>query len=114
MSLAYEHRQSETEILSRSSFATVCFAAHFGILIVYNLQASKEELARRKQFDTAIKRPYFHVKALPMSQLQAWNSYIDYILTKNDAGSIVRLFERCLVACATYPGHHPNLNFLEY
>lgn len=60
-------------------------------------------------FEDAIKRPYFHVKPLPSSQLQAWDSYIDYILKKDDAGAIVRLFERCLVACANYPGTSPFL-----
>ena len=61
-------------------------------------------MGRRKLFDTVINRPYFHVKPLPAVQLHAWNSYVDYILTKEDVGTIVRLFERCLVACASYPG----------
>jgi pre-mRNA-processing factor 39 len=68
------------------------------------VQESMAELTRRKVFEDVIKRPYFHVKPLPSSQLQAWDSYVDYILKKEDAGAIVRLFERCLVACASYPG----------
>lgn len=68
------------------------------------MQETKEELTRKKAFEDLIKRPYFHVKPLPAVQLATWDSYIDYILTKEDAGSIVRLFERCLVACANYPG----------
>ena len=70
------------------------------------MQATKEELERRRQFEDAIKRPYFHVKPLDRNQLVAWNSYIDYVLANGDAGTIVRLFERCLVACASYPGSH--------
>lgn len=68
------------------------------------LQETKAELEQRKVFEDAIKRPYFHVKPLDQNQLTAWNSYIDYVLQKQDAGVIVRLFERCLVACASYPG----------
>ena len=68
------------------------------------VQAIKAELGERKQFEDLIRRPYFHVKPLDQGQLAAWNNYIDYILKKDDAGAIVRLFERCLVACASYPG----------
>ena len=67
-------------------------------------QATKAELDERKQFEDLIRRPYFHVKPLDRGQLGAWNNYIDYILKKEDAGAIVRLFERCLVPCASYPG----------
>ena len=35
--------------------------------------------------------------------------YLDYIEEKKDIGMIIRLYERCLVACASYPG---NLLFL--
>ena len=68
------------------------------------MQATKAELDERKQFEDLIRRPYFHVKPLDQGQLGAWNNYIDYILKKEDAGAIVRLFERCLVPCASYPG----------
>lgn len=30
--------------------------------------------------------------------------YLDYIEKKKDIGMIIRLYERCLVACASYPG----------
>lgn len=30
--------------------------------------------------------------------------YLDYIEEKKDIGMIIRLYERCLVACASYPG----------
>ena len=31
--------------------------------------------------------------------------YLDYIEEKKDIGMIIRLYERCLVACASYPGN---------
>ena len=59
---------------------------------------------KRQEFEGSIKRPYFHVKALDAAQLATWWAYLDYIQKSGDAGSIVRLYERCLVACASYPG----------
>ncbi|DBB06521.1 TPA: hypothetical protein ACH3X1_012070 [Trebouxia sp. C0004] len=64
---------------------------------------TKEEWYRRKPFEDAIKRPYFHVKPLDLAQLQNWSRYLDYIEEKKDIGMIIRLYERCLVACASYP-----------
>lgn len=37
--------------------------------------STKEEWQRRKPFEDAIKRPYFHVKPLDMAQLQNWSRY---------------------------------------
>ena len=33
-----------------------------------------------------------------------WCRYLDYVEAKGDVGMTVRMFERCLVACANYPG----------
>ncbi|KAL3154174.1 hypothetical protein ABBQ32_013692 [Trebouxia sp. C0010 RCD-2024] len=66
-------------------------------------RSTKEEWQRRKPFEDAIKRPYFHVKPLDLAQLQNWSRYLDYIEEKKDIGMIIRLYERCLVACASYP-----------
>ena len=38
--------------------------------------ATKEEWTRRKPFEDAIKRPYFHVKPLDLAQLQNWSRYL--------------------------------------
>ncbi len=43
-------------------------------------QATREELGRRRAFEDAIKRPYFHVKPLDGAQLAAWGRYLDYAL----------------------------------
>ncbi|KAL0031827.1 hypothetical protein WJX79_009679 [Trebouxia sp. C0005] len=68
-----------------------------------SIAMTKEEWYRRKPFEDAIKRPYFHVKPLDSAQLQNWSRYLDYIEEKKDIGMIIRLYERCLVACASYP-----------
>ncbi|EIE26590.1 hypothetical protein COCSUDRAFT_59113 [Coccomyxa subellipsoidea C-169] len=65
-------------------------------------EASKEEVGRRKVFEDAIKRPYFHVKALDGAQLAAWSRLLDYAEERGDNSVTTHLYERCLVACAQY------------
>ncbi|CAL8466906.1 g6442 [Coccomyxa elongata] len=65
-------------------------------------EASKEEVGRRKAFEDAIKRPYFHVKPLDGAQLLAWSRYLDYAEERGDNTITTHLYERCLVACAQY------------
>lgn len=68
------------------------------------MQATKEELARRRQFEDAIKRPYFHIKPLDAAQLAAWGHYLDYAELRLSDAVVRALFERCLVSCACYVG----------
>ncbi|KAK9866987.1 hypothetical protein WJX84_003162 [Apatococcus fuscideae] len=65
--------------------------------------SSSEELERRRSFEEAIKRPYFHIKPLDAGQLVNWMRYLDYIEQRDDHPSTIRLYERCLVPCASYP-----------
>jgi len=69
---------------------------------------SKEEVERRRVFEDAIKRPYFHVKALDGAQLSAWSRFLDYAEERGDTTVTTHLYERCLVACAKYPGGTPQ------
>ncbi|MEW5305438.1 MAG: hypothetical protein WDW36_007977 [Sanguina aurantia] len=61
------------------------------------------ELRNRKGYEEGIKRPYFHVKPLDAMQLNNWIQYLDVTEARGDKGAIVMLYERCLVACASYP-----------
>ncbi|KAK6940612.1 hypothetical protein RJ641_030143 [Dillenia turbinata] len=54
-------------------------------------------------FETAIRRPYFHVRPLNPSELENWHNYLDFIERSDDFNKIVKLYERCLIACANYP-----------
>ncbi|XP_074334416.1 pre-mRNA-processing factor 39-1 isoform X2 [Apium graveolens] len=54
-------------------------------------------------FETAIKRPYFHVRPLNPVELENWNNYLDFIEAEDDFQKVVKLYERCLIACANYP-----------
>ncbi|XP_049936494.1 pre-mRNA-processing factor 39-1 isoform X2 [Nymphaea colorata] len=56
-----------------------------------------------KQFEAGIRRPYFHVKPLDSSQLKNWHMYLDFIETKTDFDWVIKLYERCLIPCASYP-----------
>eukprot|EP01018_Ginkgo_biloba_P031200 Gb_23802 [translate_table: standard] len=66
-------------------------------------KGAKEFDAKVHDFETAIRRPYFHVKALDDLQLGNWHRYLDFIEKVNDFDRIVKLYERCLIACANYP-----------
>lgn len=69
------------------------------------LATASEELNRRRPFEECIKRPYFHTKPLDAVQLQAWSKYLDYMESLQDASAeTITVYERCLVACACYPG----------
>ena len=68
------------------------------------LQGTKAERSKRQPFEDSIKRPYFHVKPLDALQLSTWSRYLDFMDQKGDAGAAVRLYERCVVPCASYPG----------
>ncbi|EOX94328.1 Tetratricopeptide repeat (TPR)-like superfamily protein isoform 3 [Theobroma cacao] len=73
--------------------------------------AIREELYKKaKEFDskilgfeTAIRRPYFHVRPLNIAELENWHNYLDFIEREGDFNKVVKLYERCLIACANYP-----------
>ncbi|XP_024018416.1 pre-mRNA-processing factor 39 isoform X1 [Morus notabilis] len=54
-------------------------------------------------FETAIRRPYFHVRPLNVAELENWHNYLDFIEREGDLNKVVKLYERCLIACANYP-----------
>ncbi|KAF7804603.1 Pre-mRNA-processing factor 39 [Senna tora] len=54
-------------------------------------------------FETAIRRPYFHVRPLNVAELENWHSYLDFIEKEGDLSKVVKLYERCVIACANYP-----------
>ncbi|GMH25917.1 hypothetical protein Nepgr_027760 [Nepenthes gracilis] len=54
-------------------------------------------------FETTIRRPYFHVRPLNDAELENWHNYLDFIEREGDFHKVVKLYERCLVACANYP-----------
>ena len=65
---------------------------------------SKEAVAVIKPFEDGIRRPYFHVKALDSAQVVNWSRYLDFAERSGAREQVVKLYERCLVACAGYPG----------
>ncbi|XP_022771319.1 pre-mRNA-processing factor 39-like isoform X3 [Durio zibethinus] len=54
-------------------------------------------------FETAIRRPYFHVQPLNVAELENWHNYLDFLEREGDFNKVVKLYERCLIACANYP-----------
>ncbi|XP_021763301.1 pre-mRNA-processing factor 39-like isoform X1 [Chenopodium quinoa] len=64
---------------------------------------AKEADSKIIGFETAIRRPYFHVRPLNDAELENWHNYLDFIEVEGDVNKIFKLYERCLVACANYP-----------
>ncbi|XWS18595.1 hypothetical protein CRYUN_Cryun32bG0058000 [Craigia yunnanensis] len=54
-------------------------------------------------FESSIQRPYFHVKPLDISQLENWHEYLNFVEMHGDFDWAVKLYERCLIPCASYP-----------
>ncbi|XP_022927451.1 uncharacterized protein LOC111434274 isoform X2 [Cucurbita moschata] len=54
-------------------------------------------------FERKIRRTYFHVKQLDADQLKNWHSYLDFLEMYGDFDWAVKLYERCLIPCASYP-----------
>ncbi|WCJ38216.1 Pre-mRNA-processing factor 39-1 [Euphorbia peplus] len=73
--------------------------------------ATREEMYKKaKEFDSkisdyenAIRRPYFHMRPLNIAELENWHNYLDFIEREADLNKVVKLYERCLIACANYP-----------
>ncbi|KAL8530185.1 hypothetical protein ACS0TY_007302 [Phlomoides rotata] len=73
--------------------------------------AIREELYKKSKdfdskiigFEAAIRRPYFHVRPLNVAELENWHNYLDFIEGGDDFNKVVKLYERCLIACARYP-----------
>ncbi|KAI4341781.1 hypothetical protein MLD38_026465 [Melastoma candidum] len=54
-------------------------------------------------FETAIGRPYFHVKPLNVAELENWHNFLNLMEREGDFAKVFKLYERCLIACASYP-----------
>nr|WAU86874.1 birch protein [Betula platyphylla] len=54
-------------------------------------------------FEANIRRSYFHVKPLDASQMENWHRYLDFVEMQGDFDWAVKLYERCLIPCASYP-----------
>ncbi|KAG0449381.1 hypothetical protein HPP92_027334 [Vanilla planifolia] len=50
----------------------------------------------------AIRRPYFHIRPLDDPELENWHNYLDFIEKGDDFNKVVKLYERCMIACANY------------
>jgi pre-mRNA-processing factor 39 len=69
-------------------------------------------LPPRQPFEAGIRRPYYHVKPLDPAQLKNWVAYLTWSEGQGDVAGSIHLYERCLVACANYPGEgRQNLGY---
>lgn len=71
----------------------------------YDIFTQRTEVAvnaRWQQFESRIKRGYFHVTEVEDSDLENWRKYLDFEERQGDFQRTCFLYERCLVACALY------------
>lgn len=55
-------------------------------------------------FETTIgRRPSFNVQPLSVEERENWHNYLDFIESDGDWSKVFHLYERCIVACASYP-----------
>lgn len=63
---------------------------------------TQTETTKRWQFESEIKRPYFHVTDLDDAQVVNWRKYLDFEEAQGDYTRTAFLYERCLVTCALH------------
>jgi hypothetical protein len=66
--------------------------------------AARAAVAAARPFESRLKRPYFHVRPLDGGQLATWAAYLTAAEAAGDDAATEALYERALVACASYPG----------
>lgn len=63
---------------------------------------TQAEVTKRWQYESEIKRPYFHTTELEYGQLNNWRNYLDFEEQEGDMKRIICLYERCLTTAAMY------------
>jgi pre-mRNA-processing factor 39 len=63
---------------------------------------AKEYESKIIGFEIAIRRPYFHVEPLDNPELENWHNYLDFIEKEEEISKVIKLYERCVIACASY------------
>lgn len=65
----------------------------------------------RAPYEKRIRRFWWHYKPLDATQLLTWWQYLDFLGAQGDSVTPLQmrgLYERCLVACGSYPGTLPD------
>lgn len=70
--------------------------------IAKRYETTVKEFNKRKGFELAIKRSFFHAKSLDEEQLNNWRKYLEFEESEGNFVRIVLLYERCLMPCSYY------------
>ena len=84
--------------------------AHLYHMEIY--QKTQTETTKRWQFESEIKRPYFHVKELEGRELTNWRRYLEFEEAEGNFDRTKFLYERCLVSCVRFTFPSPCWVFL--
>ena len=71
--------------------------------IIQQYERTNIENNKRRGFEHAIKRAFFHAKELEEDQLQNWRDYLEFEEREGGESRIVLLYQRCIVATCYYP-----------
>lgn len=77
-------------------FIELIFINFFMKWVVLKTFVIEREVTLRWPYESAIKRPYFHVKPLERDQLKNWYAYLDFEIRQKKKSRIIFLFERCM------------------
>ena len=55
-------------------------------------KVAKEQDSRIVEYESAIRRPYFHVKPLDDAQLTNWHRYLDFIEKEGDFSKVILFY----------------------
>lgn len=64
---------------------------------------AKEFDSKIINFETAIRRPYFHVRPLNAAELENWNNYLDFIEKEGDFNKVIFFFKLYLLVNFSFP-----------
>ena len=70
--------------------------------IIQQYERTNIENNKRRGFENAIKRSFFHAKELDEEQLQNWRDYLEFEEREGEEARIVLLYERCVVPTCYY------------
>ncbi|VFQ97077.1 unnamed protein product [Cuscuta campestris] len=103
------------DIWDSSDIRVRCKALHRYKSIGDQLYQKASQLDEKiKRFESNIRRRYFDAAPLDDDQLNNWHQYLDFIEKQEDFDWALKLYERCMISCASYPEFWMRyVNFME-
>lgn len=76
---------------------------------IKNFAETQQVVKTRWEYESKLKRDYFHVLQIELEDVDTWNEYLDYMESELDKEEgvvefvdVVTVYEQCLIVCALY------------